>query len=349
MKAHLLAAEHETSRPELAPGVLVTDRAAHPAHVSVIVPLIERPDSLPELYAEYASALRGSGYRFDFVFAGGPEHRAALDSMLSLRAAGEPVQVVEGAQAAGEAALLRLALPQTTGDWIVTLAPRRRIAAAGLPQLVAWAEAGAEVVVARRAPDQDPWVNRVQRALLHRLLAWSVGGDFHDLGSGVRVLRRNVLGELPIYGELCRYLPLLGQREGFRVEECLVPQHPLDQRARLFGPGTYFRRLLDLVGVAFLVRFRERPLRFFGLIGGLATLLGSLLLAILFIQRLGGRDLGDRPIVLLAVLLAVLGVQAIALGLIGEIIVHGKHGGALHYRVAERIEHGPKDPGDGSR
>ena len=90
----------------------------------------------------------------------------------------------------------------------------------------------------------------------------------------------------------------------------------------MYGPGTYLRRLIDVLGLYFLVRFTEKPLRFFGLVGSAVSLTGAALLLLLLIQRLQGKGLADRPLLLLAVLLVVLGVQATALGLVGEIIVH---------------------------
>jgi hypothetical protein len=151
-------------------------------------------------------------------------------------------------------------------------------------------------------------------------------------------MRREVLEEVPIYGDLVRFLPVLAEKEGFRVEEVLVPQHPDDRRARIYSPGTYARRLIDLLGLLFLVRFTRKPLRFFGLVGTGLSGIGAIILGILFIQRLGGQSLSDRPLLLLGVLFFVTGVQAIALGLIGEIIVHLSVGRARReYRVGESL------------
>jgi len=115
-----------------------------------------------------------------------------------------------------------------------------------------------------------------------------------------------------------------------------VPQHPLDLRTRVYSPGIYLRRLLDLFAVFFLVRFREKPLRFFGLTGGLTSLVGFVLLAVLGVQRLAGQPLADRPLLVLSVLLVVLGVQGVALGLVGEIIVHASVRRGVTYRLAPR-------------
>jgi hypothetical protein len=128
---------------------------------------------------------------------------------------------------------------------------------------------------------------------------------------------------------------VLAAREGFSVVEHEVEQHPEDQRARVYAPGVYLRRLIDLLGVFFILRFTHKPLRFFGLVGSFFALSGGAILAVLFVQRLGGRGIADRPLLLLGTLLLVLGVQAIAMGLIGEIIVHLNASHGRTYRLRE--------------
>jgi hypothetical protein len=102
---------------------------------------------------------------------------------------------------------------------------------------------------------------------------------------------------------------------------------------RVYSPGVYLRRLIDVVGLLFLLKFTDKPLRFFGLIGSLLSGLGAILLAVLFFQRLAGESLANRPLLLLAVLFMVLGIQSVALGLIGEMIVHLTASQRRRYRL----------------
>jgi hypothetical protein len=219
---------------------------------------------------------------------------------------------------------------------VVTLPAYRRVTPAGIVQMIRRVESGTEMVVAVRSTEAEPWVNRAQRRVVHGLVRQVVGGSFRDLGSGVRAMRRDVLRQIPLYGESVRFLPLLATREGFVVEELELPQHAADRRPRVYSPGVYLRRLLDLAGVFFLIRFREKPLRFFGLVGSGLTLAGLAVMALLAVQRMGGQALADRPLLLLAVLLLVVGVQSCALGLVGEIIVHTSARRQQTYRVSQR-------------
>jgi hypothetical protein len=149
-------------------------------------------------------------------------------------------------------------------------------------------------------------------------------------------MRRPVAEALPLYGDLHRFIPALALREGYRVDEVAVPQHPRDARVRVYWPGVYLRRLLDIAAFFFLAKFTEKPLRFFGLVGLTFLGAGAVISLVLLIQRVEGQGIANRPALLLAVLLVALGVQLIGLGLVGEIIVHLRAPHRRGYRVRER-------------
>lgn len=290
--------------------------------VSVVVPVTERPEPLAQLYSEYAPPLRAAGYHCEFVFVVEPWFRLMVDSLAALIAAGEPIRVLVVGQAMGETSLLKVAAAQSRAPLILTLPAYRRVEASSIPHLIGRLEQGADLVIARRWPRRDSWVNRVQSRVFHSLVGGLTESRVHDIACGVRLMRREAFEEFPLYGDFSRFLPLLALRDGYRVEEVSASQHAADAQARFYSPGTYLRRLIDLLGLFFLLRFTEKPLRFFGLLGGGLGLAGGVVLLVLLVQRLGGTGIADRPLLLLGVLLVVLGAQAVSLGLIGEIIVH---------------------------
>jgi hypothetical protein len=196
---------------------------------------------------------------------------------------------------------------------------------------------GADMVVANRSPRVDSWLNRAQSRAFQRMVGGVSDRRFHDMACGVRVIRRAVAEALPLYGDLHRFLPALALREGYRVEEVAVPQHPNDARTRVYGPGVYVRRLLDIAAFFFLAKFTEKPLRFFGLVGSVFFGLGAITSLVLLAERIAGQGIANRPLLLLAVLLVALGVQLMGLGLVGEIIVHLRSPHRRAYRVRERV------------
>jgi len=194
-----------------------------------------------------------------------------------------------------------------------------------------------DVVVASRSPRIDSWLNRLQSAVFNRMISGVSDRQFHDSACGVRVLRRAAAEGLPLYGDLHRFIPALALREGYQVVEVAVPQHPSNARIRLYGPATYARRLLDIATFFFLAKFTEKPLRFFGLVGSLFFVAGTVTSLVLLVNRLQGQAIANRPLLLLAVLCLALGVQLMGLGLVGEIIVHLRAPHRRAYRVRERV------------
>jgi hypothetical protein len=311
--------------------------------VTVIVPVTERPASLKDLYLEYSSALAESNRSFEFLFAVEPWFRKGLEALKELAEQGAPIRIIEADHTVGESVLLKLAAARARGRIFLVLPAYYRVVPEAIPDIVAAVENGADLANGRRWPRRDSWLNRIQTRALHSAVTGMPRSRLRDVGSGVRAMRPAVLRELPLYGDFFRFLPVLALREGYTVVEIDAEQHPGDTALRVYSPGLYLRRAIDMFGLFFLSRFTYKPLRFFGLIGSVLSGVGGLILFVMFLQRLGGQGLADRPLLLLGVLILTLGVQAIALGLIGEIIVHFNAGRRRPYRVRDAPESG----GDG--
>jgi glycosyltransferase involved in cell wall biosynthesis len=323
----LMEATIERSGPDGAPGAGL---------ISVVVPVVERVDDLLDLRRAFGAELdrRGEEHEFLFIFDGGftppPE-------LVALSHEDASVRLFTFARVFGETAALRLGIERSRGAVIVTLPAYFQVKAEGMGPLLDALAAGADVVVASRSPRVDSWLNRLQSHVFHRMLGSVTERRFHDIACGVRVMRRSVADTLPLYGDLHRFIPALALREGHRVEEVPVPQHPNDAAMRVYGPGVYLRRLLDVAAFFFLAKFTEKPLRFFGLVGSVFFGLGALTGLVLLVERIAGQGIANRPLLLLAVLLLALGVQFMGLGLVGEIIVHLRSPHRRAYRVRERV------------
>jgi glycosyltransferase involved in cell wall biosynthesis len=304
--------------------------------ISVVVPVVERVDDLMALYRAFAGELerRGKDHEFVFVFDGGFTPPADL---VALSRENEAVRLLSFARTFGETAALRLGIERSRGEVILTLPAYFQVKPEGIGAMLDALDAGVDMVIANRSPRVDSWFNRMQSRAFHRMVGGVGGQRFHDMACGVRLIRRPVAEALPLYGDLHRFIPALALREGYRVQEIAVPQHPNDYRARVYGPGVYVRRLLDIAGFFFLAKFTEKPLRFFGLVGTVFFGLGAVVSLVLLAERLAGQGIANRPLLLLAVLLVALGVQLMGLGLVGEIIVHLRSPHRRAYRVRERI------------
>jgi hypothetical protein len=307
--------------------------------LSVIVPVIEHPHPLDALYEEFAAPLREGGFRFEFLFVFEPGYASMVPSVTRLRERGEPVRALELAYVSGETTLLRVGEEHASYDILVTLPAYPRIEASSLPSVIQPVLDGAAMAVARRWPRRDSWVNQLQNRAFHHMVQSAGGQDLRDLACGVRAVDRQIFASLPLYGTFHRFLALLARRAGHEVVEVDTPQHPGDRQPRVYSPRVYGRRMLDVFGLYFLLRFNEKPLRFFGQAGAFSFLLGLAILIVLVAQRFMGEPMFDRPTLLLGGLLIMLGVQAIALGLVGEMIVHLHASQRRSYRLK-----GNRDP-----
>jgi hypothetical protein len=316
-------------------------RVGADAEISVIVTVVERPEPLEALYREYAAVLDSCGRSYEFIFVAHPYFHEMLEPLVALQRRGEPMRTIVSPRSIGETALLRMGLADARGTIVITVPAYRQVQPSALCELLAAVDGGVDLAVARRWPRLDSKVNRLQHLALHLTAGRLANGTLHDIACGVRAARGDVLRDIPLYGDFARFLPLLAIYNGYNVVEVTSPQHPSDLPRRVYGPGVYVRRLIDILGLYFLLRFTEKPLRFFGLIGAVLSGVGGIALIVMFIQRLLGQPLGNRPLMLLAVLLATLGVQAIALGLVGEMIVHFNASRRRSYRLRE-----PRATGD---
>lgn len=306
--------------------------------LSVIVPVGWRCADAAELYAEYTQGLEvvGLPYQFIFVLDGpNPKFSAGLDA---LAAAGEPIVVVRLTRSFGEATALMAGFEQAHGDIILTLPAYFQIEAADISKLVAELD-NADLCIARRWPRHEGWFEGRRRAAFHGLVSSVTRLKVSDLGCGARAMRRQVLGEISLYGDQHRFIPILADRQGFRVREIDVRQSPKDRFDGVYRVREYTHRVLDIFTVFFLVRFTKKPLRFFGMAGVTTFGIGLIITLVLIAQRLFfNQPLADRPALLLSSLLVVLGLQLFAIGLLGELIIFTHAKTIKDYQVDRVIE-----------
>ena len=248
------------------------------------------------------------------------------------------VRAIAFQQPFGSSACLSSGFEQSRGRVIVTSPEDVQVDPKELKTLLDTIDAGADFATPWRDPRVDPILNRVQSAAFNMVMRRIIKTSFHDLNCYFRAIRREVLEEMAIYGDMYRFLPVIAFRQGFKVVEVKVRHLQEWGGAGFFGLGVYMRRLLDIIGVVFLTHFTLKPLRFFGTLGALFAAIGGGLTTVVFFQWLFVEDasLYSRPIFLVGVLLFVLGVQVIGFGLVGEIIIYTQAGKLREYRV-ERV------------
>jgi hypothetical protein len=313
------------------------------ADLSAIIPVGGRHGDLAALYREYRSALAGLGRNVEFIFVLDGPRPKAVEQIEQLLRAGEKLTVIELTRQFGEATALMAGFQRAAAHVIVTLPAYYQVEASEIGKLVRALDS-ADMAIGHRWPRAGGRFERARRSLFHGILGKVTGQRYRDLGCNVRAFDRRVLEEISLYGDQHRFLPVLANRQGFRVVEIDVRQSPRDRFDGTYAPREYVRRALDIFSVFFLVRFTKRPLRFFGMIGAVTFGLGALITAWLVIDRLFlGHALGDRPALLLSSLLVVLGLQLFALGLLGELIIFTHAREMKDYKIDRIIEYPKTD------
>jgi hypothetical protein len=311
-----------------------------PPRVSVLVPVVERHDDLRALHAAIAEAVAPLGKDPEFLYLLSSEFEAAFRQAMELRAA-EPsrVRVIRCAQPVSEATALGVGFERARGDRLFTH-PAYFDADPGCLRALAEAlDGGADLAFASRTARRQGALKRLQSVGFNRLASWATQTRFRDLASATRALRREVLAEVPLYGDFHRFLPVLAQRMGFVVREVPAPQDARACAPSFYRPRTYLYRALDILSVFFLTHFTRRPLRLFGAVGTLFGGLGALILLELGFERIVLEEaIAGRPVLVLGTLLVGLGVQAFTIGLLGELLLFFHAREIRDYRVAEVYE-----------
>ncbi|MEO0344799.1 MAG: glycosyltransferase [Pseudomonadota bacterium] len=305
--------------------------------LTVVIPVTERHDNLDELIREYHDALSTSVERLDYIVVLDGDYPNGRKELEDAAQAGISLEVYQMARQFGESNALSIGFEKADADLVLTLPAYRQVETDQLVKLLEAIET-CDMVVARRWPRQDSLLNQWMTRIFHGVIRFITKYDFRDLGCGVRLIRGRVLAEVNLYGDQHRFLPMLAAHRGFNVREKSINQSSRESKVRVYAPTVYFRRLLDVITVFFLTRFTKKPLRFFGIVGGSLFVIGGLALAVVIIQRLVfGVNLGDRPALVIATLMVVLGAQLIALGLVGELVIFAHARNDKEYTVAERL------------
>ena len=309
--------------------------------VSVIVPVGRRHAAdITALHAEYRDGLSKLGLSYEFIIVldgANPQLAKDLQRLLQKR---EPLIVIGLTRRFGEATALMAGFQRAAGRIIVTLPAYYQVQGEEVAKLVSAVGPTADLAIGRRWPRAGGRFEIARRNAFHRLIASVTGQRFNDLGCGARAMKRRVLEEIQLYGDQHRFLPVLANRQGFRVVEVDVRQSPQDRYDAGYPAKEYAHRVLDICTVFFLVRFTKKPLRFFGMVGAGTFAVGAVSVAWLAFDRLVFlHPLADRPALLLSSLLVVLGMQLFALGLLGELIIFTHARDIKDYQIDEVIRY----------
>jgi glycosyltransferase involved in cell wall biosynthesis len=288
--------------------------------LSAVIPVNREEPDIAETHRAYKTAIESMGASHEIIYVLDGRYPETLAALRSLKESDPLVIVLVLGGETGEAAALASGFKHTRGETILTLPAHLQVDPNDIPRVVGALD-HCQMAIGRRSAISSGLGQRVLAGAFHRVLRVLFGHSLSDLVCRVRACRRNVLDEIGIYGFQHHFVPLLAQQQGFTVHEVDVQPGPASVAVHR-TPFVYLGVLLDILALYVLLRFTKKPLRFFGSIGMLVLIPGLLLTGALGVARLFyGIPLADRPALVLGVLMIVLGIQIIALGLIGEIVI----------------------------
>jgi glycosyltransferase involved in cell wall biosynthesis len=294
--------------------------AARLAFVSVVIPVYNERESVRPLADELLEVLRGLGRQSEIVFVDDGSTDGTSEILADLAAREPEVIIVRLRRNFGKAAALMAGFREARGDAIVTIDGDLQDDPAEIPRLLAELEAGADLVSGWKRNRQDPAGKRAASRVFNSVTARMSGIGLHDLNCGFKAYRAEVVESLALVGDQYRYIPVLAADEGFRVSELPVNHRPRRYGRSKYGLERYLRGFLDLLTILFIGRFRQRPMHLFGGLGMLFMAVGVAICLYLAALKLFGEGIGERPLLLLGVLMIVVGVQLFTIGLVSEMI-----------------------------
>jgi glycosyltransferase involved in cell wall biosynthesis len=294
---------------------------SRPIELSVVVPVFNEREGLAQLVEEIERACGSIGRAWELIVVDDGSTDGSEELLEGLAADREAVRLVRLRRNFGKSAALTAGFEHSSGDVVVTLDGDGQDDPAEIPALLRKLEEGYQLVSGWKQERRDPRVRRWASRLFNRVTGRLSGVRLHDFNCGLKAYRGECARSLQIYGELHRYIPVLAAQRGWRVTELPVHHRPRRHGRSKFGFERYTRGPFDLLSVLFIGRYQYRPLHLFGGLGFALILGGVVICAYLAVLRLSGEAIGDRPLLLLGVLLIVVGIQLLTFGLLGQMFV----------------------------
>jgi len=291
--------------------------------LSVVIPLYNEEENVKPLYEQLKATLEEIGREYEIVVVDDGSTDRSFDILKELHQRDKRLKVIRFRRNFGQTAAFAAGFDYSQGEVVVTMDADLQNDPADIPLLLERIEEGYDVVSGWRVKRKDPFLTRrLPSMIANWLISHVTGVHLHDYGCSLKAYRREVVKNVQLYGELHRFIPALASWMGISVAEVPVRHHPRRFGRSKYGLSRTARVLLDLITVRFLLSYSTRPIHIFGGLGLAGFALGMALGAYLsFVKFVLGQSIGGRPLLLLAVLLMVVGVQLISMGLLGELVV----------------------------
>lgn len=305
--------------------------------ISVVIPVFDEEESLPELEKAISNALSKT-FSYEIIFVDDGSSDNSWAQIRDLSAQRVFVHGISFSHNYGKSVALQAGFEAAKGEFIVTMDSDLQDDPNEVPEMIQMLKDGYDLVSGWKKERHDPISKTVPSKFFNFVTRKVAGIELHDFNCGLKAYRAEVVKHIYLYGELHRYIPMLAKREGFnRITEKVVKHHPRKYGKTKFGLSRFMNGFLDLITLTFVQKYLQKPMHFFGTVGVLLLLIGGgINLYMAFIKLFFGAGIGERPLLFLGILLMVVGVQFFSTGLLGELI-NKNHIEKQKPRIRERV------------
>jgi len=294
---------------------------------SIVIPVYNEEENVAPLYSSLKRVLDKLADKYEIIFVDDGGKDKTFEKLSGIATNDAHVKVIKFRRNFGQSAAIAAGFEHATGEIVVSMDGDLQNTPEDIPRLLDKLGEGYDVVCGWRRKRRDPLITKKVPSRVFNWLASKISGvKIHDFGCTLRVYKREVVKSLSIYGEMHRYIPAQAAWNGYIVGEVEVSHEPRKLGSTKYGAGRIVAGALDLLTSYFLAKYFARPMHLFGTLGVLSTTTGVVVGAYLAALRLVyGVSLSDKPLLLLAVLLVIIGVQFMVLGLLGEMYTKYRH------------------------
>ena len=294
--------------------------------ISIIIPVFNESESIAYLLEEVKSVMEVNELNYELIVVNDGSQDNTHAVLVELTKNIKELLVISLRKNYGQTAAMAAGFDISRGDIVITLDGDLQNDPNDIPKLISEINTGYDLICGWRFDRKDKLINRrIPSKIANKLIAKVTGLKLHDYGCSLKAFTKEIIDDVKLYGELHRFLPILASIEGARIKEVKV-----NHRSRKYGSSKYgidrtFRVLMDLLTVWFMTRFLTRPMYGFGFVGIISILISLLMSSYLLIEKILGQDIGNRPMLMFALILGVAGVQLFSFGLLSELLMRTYH------------------------
>ena len=294
--------------------------------ISIIIPVFNESESIGYLLDEVLNVMCSNKLNFEIVVVNDGSQDSTSNVLDELTIKIKELSVISLRTNYGQTAAMAAGFDNSNGEIVITLDGDLQNDPNDIPILISHINEGYDLICGWRYDRKDKLINRrIPSKIANKLIANVTGLKLHDYGCSLKAFKKEILDDIKLYGELHRFLPVLANIEGAKIKEIKV-----NHRSRKYGSSKYgidrtFRVLMDLLTVWFMTRFLTRPMYGFGFIGIISILVSLGMTSYLLIVKMFGEDIGNRPMLMFALILGIAGVQLFSFGLLSELLIRTYH------------------------